>query len=102
MTSARVSKNQSHTGRVADGRLLQARIEYAAAALPELSRRAFQLGSSNGWDARAIANDLGISYNAARQHLTRARQRVRAALERDGYDVPKALLPGRRGGRKES
>jgi len=52
------------------------------------------------WDARLAARELGIAYNTARWHLTRAVESVRVQLEKDGYRVPASLGVGRRGRRE--
>lgn len=91
-------ENQTNTARVADGEMLAARITYLASTLTPKTRKVFEAGQLNGFDAHATAASLGMSYDAARWHQKEALNRMRAALERDGYPVPAALRAGRRVG----
>jgi RNA polymerase sigma factor (sigma-70 family) len=97
--SARI-ENQTNTARVAEGNALSARISYIVETLPLARRRVYQIASANMWDARLAARELGIAYNTARWHLTRAVESVRVQLEKDGYRVPASLGVGRRGRRE--
>lgn len=93
--SARI-ENQMDTAGVAEGKMLSERIDSITSTFPPKARQAFEAGRVNGFDAKATAEAMGISYDAARWHLKEGLNRVRAALERDGYRVPQALRPGRR------
>ncbi len=86
--------NQLATLRVAEGNQLADRIAYIAATLPTVRRRAYELASANGWDARKVATQLEIAYNTARWYLTEAVAEIRRTLERDGYAVPATLGKG--------
>ena len=71
--------------RVADGNLLQARIDYLLAAMPPKTAQAYQLSTELHRDPDAIATALGVSKDTARWHVWEAKRRLRAALTRDGY-----------------
>lgn len=71
--------------RVADGNLLQARIDYLVAAMPPKTAQAWQLSIEHHRDPDAIAAALGVSKDTARWHVWEAKKRLRAALEKDGY-----------------
>jgi RNA polymerase sigma factor (sigma-70 family) len=81
--------------RVAEDKELPTRLSYIVAALPEACRNVYTTVTSHDGDVRAAAQELGITYNTARWHMTRANERIRKSLERDGYEVPRALAVGR-------
>ena len=58
-----------------------AAVEAALATLADPDRELLLLVCVEGIDARVAAGMLGISYDALRQRLTRARKRLSAALE---------------------
>jgi RNA polymerase sigma factor (sigma-70 family) len=75
-------------------------IAMIVATMPKMAAKAFELARKHDWDARAVAEELGISHNTVRWHLTRAYTLVRENLARSGYPVPTALPKGRRIGRE--
>lgn len=58
----------------------QARVERAVAALPEVQREVFLLVVGEGLTPAEVADALGITPEAARQRLARARRAVEEAL----------------------
>ncbi len=59
-----------------------ARVEAAARALPEQTRRIFELHRYDGLTQRAVADRLGVSTTTVEKHMRRAMQLLSAA--RDG------------------
>ena len=60
---------------------VSARIDAAAAALPEGQRAVFLLRDVEGWSSEDVCNALGISGSNQRVLLHRARNAIRAVLE---------------------
>ena len=58
-----------------------ARIESAAARLPDSQRAVFLLRDVEGWSSEDVCNALGISGSNQRVLLHRARHAIRAVLE---------------------
>lgn len=83
---------------VAEGALLDSRLAYAVAALPDKMRSAVEAYVRTG-DKRAIAGELGISPPAAKWNLNRGLARLRQQLG-DDYSLPPPVPRGRSGGRK--
>jgi len=65
---------------------LRLRLEEAMGALSETQREIVLLHDLEGWDHRAIAENLGMSEVMSRQHLFQARRRLRDKL-RDVEEV---------------
>ena len=57
-------------------------IEYLLSLVPENYRRVLQLHILEDMDGETLARELGCSYEAALARLSRARKRLRAALEK--------------------
>jgi RNA polymerase sigma-70 factor (ECF subfamily) len=53
----------------------------ALAALPETQREVLLLHDLHGWTHPEVSASLGLSEEACRQHLSRARRALRAALD---------------------
>jgi RNA polymerase sigma factor (sigma-70 family) len=81
---------------LAEDNELPTRLAMAIAALPESTKRVYTAVSANDGDVRAALEELSMTYNTARWHMTRATERIRKALEKDGYGVPATLSVGRR------
>jgi RNA polymerase sigma factor (sigma-70 family) len=75
-------------------------IAMIVAVMPKQRAKVFELARKHDWDARAVAEELGIAHNTVRWHLSKAYEMVRASLEPRGYAVPTALPKGRRIGRE--
>lgn len=59
------------------------RIRQAIALLPEKERKALRMKIHDRRDDAEIATALGISKNSVRKYISRARQRLRQALEKE-------------------
>ncbi|MEX2177778.1 MAG: sigma-70 family RNA polymerase sigma factor [Gemmatimonadaceae bacterium] len=82
-----------------DERALKESIARAVDRMPEACSRVYRLASERDWEMASVAEELGITVNTARWHLTRAKELLRESLAGQGYDVPGALPRGRlRGG----
>ncbi len=84
---------------VAEGALLDSRLAYAVAALPEKMRLAVEAYVRTG-DKRTIAAELGEPPANAKWNLGQGLARLRTQLDRDGYSPPAPVPRGRSGGRK--
>jgi DNA-directed RNA polymerase specialized sigma24 family protein len=80
---------------VADAGFLRDRIAYIVATFPPRTRDAWQLAERFDFDHHAVAREMGIAPNTARWHLSQALEQLRAALRRDGYDLPDTPSIGR-------
>lgn len=88
-------QNQTDAARVADGNLLQARVQYIVAALPEQMQKAYRLSEEMHRNTREIAETLEISQDTARYHVWLAKKRIEQTLLRDGYlAAPETARPG--------
>lgn len=70
---------------------LRAALEAALGALSPVQREIVLLHDLEGWKHREIAEALGLSEVMARQHLFKARQRLRARLGESDVDVKEYL-----------
>lgn len=86
--------------RVADGSLLQARIDYLLGAMPEATASVFRAVMRSDWDLHAAAAELQMPYHTARGHFLRAKHRLAESLARDGYSIPRLTPRGRDGGKR--
>jgi len=68
---------------VADRSALRARLERSLDALSERERAVFVLREIEGLDGLAVARALGITRITVRRHLGRARERLRAEMEKE-------------------
>lgn len=84
---------------VAEGAMLDARLAYAIAALPDKMRAAVEAFVRTG-DKAAIAGELGIAPSAARWNLGQGLARLRQQLG-DEYLLPPPVPRGRSGGRRK-
>lgn len=75
--------NQVDTARVAEGHLLQARIDYLLAAMPPNRAEAFRLSIELPRDPEAIGKALGTDKETARWYVWDAKRRLKAALGND-------------------
>jgi RNA polymerase sigma-70 factor (ECF subfamily) len=71
-------------------RELGARLAQAAETLSDDQRAAFVLAELHGFTLAEVARALGIPENTAKTRLFRARERMRAALEKDGESAAPA------------
>ena len=85
---------------VADGALLDSRLAYAMAALPEKMRLAVEAYARTG-DRTAIPGELGVPPANAKWNLQQGLARLRKQLARDGYSTPAPVPRGRSGGRRK-
>ena len=88
------------SARVADGSLLEARIDYLLGGMPETTSSVFRAAMRYDWDIHAAAAALQLPYNTARGHFLRAKHRLAEALAKDGYSIPPLKPRGRDGGKK--
>ena len=86
--------------RVADGNLLEARVNYLVSAMPKTTASVFHAMMRNDWDLDTAAAELRMPYDTARGHFLRAKHRLAESLARDGYSIPPLKPRGRDGGRR--
>ena len=91
--------NRNNPLMVAEGSLLEARVDYLISTFPPEMRRVMMAAREHDFEARSMAEATGMKPDLVKWHLKKGRERLRQQLEKDGYGVPAHLKTGRPVGR---